>query len=271
MSITSVFSPGRYRYSSLLLRQLVITDFKLRYQGSTLGYLWSLLKPLGQFGILYLIFSVFLRIGEGIKNFPVYLLLGIVVWNFFSEVTVNSMFSVVSRSELLRKINFPKYTIVLSSAFSGLINLFFNMIVVFIFLIISKIEFDFHMLLILPVIIELFVFSLAVGFFLSTLYVKFRDINFIWEVLMQGAFYATPILYPLSRIPEKAAKVIMINPMAQIIQDMRYVLVTADTQTIGEIYNSRLVWLVPIGLTLGLMFVSGIIFKIQSKKFAERV
>ena len=88
---------------------------------------------------------------------------------------------------------------------------------------------------------------------------------------MQGAFYATPILYPLSRIPEKAARVIMINPMAQIIQDMRYVLVTADTQTIGEIYNSRLVWLVPIGLTLGLMLVSSIIFKIQSKKFAERV
>lgn len=181
------------------------------------------------------------------------------------------MFSVVSRRELLRKINFPKYTIVLSSAFSGLINLFFNMIVVFIFLLISKIEFDFHMLFILPLIIELFAFSLAVGFFLSTLYVKFRDINFIWEVLMQGAFYATPILYPLSRIPEKAAKIIMINPMAQIIQDMRYVLVTVDTQTIGEIYNSRLVWLVPIGLTLGLMFVSGIIFKIQSKKFAERV
>ena len=181
------------------------------------------------------------------------------------------MFSVVSRGELLRKINFPKYTIVLSSAFSGLINLFFNMIVVFIFLLISKIEFDFHMLLILPLIIELFVFSLAVGFFLSTLYVRFRDINFIWEVLMQGAFYATPILYPLSRIPEKAAKVMMINPMAQIIQDMRYVLVTVDTQTIGEIYNSRLAWLVPIGLTLGLMLVSGIIFKIQSKKFAERV
>lgn len=181
------------------------------------------------------------------------------------------MFSVVSRGELLRKINFPKYTIVLSSAFSGLINLFFNMIVVFIFLLISKIEFDLHMLLIIPLIIELFAFSLAVGFFLSTLYVKFRDINFIWEVLMQGAFYATPILYPLSRIPEKAAKIIMINPMAQIIQDMRYVLVTADTQTIGEIHNSRLVWLVPIGLTMGLMLVSGIIFKVQSKKFAERV
>src|SRR5258707_12230224 len=97
----------RYGYSIILLRQLVKTDFKLRYQGSLLGYAWSLLKPLMMFAILYVVFTVFLPVGKGVPHYPVYLLLGIVMWNYFNEVTTGSVDAIVGKSELLRKINFP--------------------------------------------------------------------------------------------------------------------------------------------------------------------
>src|SRR5690606_32270095 len=112
---------SKYRYSLVLLRELVITEFKLRYQGSVLGYLWSLLKPLFLFTILYFVFFHFLRIGEGVPNWPVSMLLGIVLWTFFSEITTNGLSSVVSRGDVIRKINFPKYVIVFASSISALI------------------------------------------------------------------------------------------------------------------------------------------------------
>jgi ABC-2 type transport system permease protein len=101
----------RYRYSAILLRELVITDFKLRYQGSVLGYLWSLLRPLFMFVVLYLVFTVFLPTAKDIPHKPVYLFLGIVLWNFFNEITTGSVGSILGKGDLLRKINFPKYVI----------------------------------------------------------------------------------------------------------------------------------------------------------------
>src|SRR5690348_2520218 len=102
----------RYNYSLILLRELVITDFKLRYQGSVLGYVWSLLRPLALFLILYFVFAKFLRIGDAVPHFPVYLLLGIVIWNYFAEVTNGGVSAIVGRGDLIRKLNFPKYVIV---------------------------------------------------------------------------------------------------------------------------------------------------------------
>ncbi|MGK2896606.1 MAG: ABC transporter permease, partial [Candidatus Saccharimonadales bacterium] len=113
----------RYRYSLILLKELVITEFKLRYQGSVLGYLWSLLKPLFLFTILYFVFVFFLRVGSDIPHWPVALLLGIVLWNFFGEITNNGLGSIVGRGDVIRKINFPKYVIVLASSISAFINL----------------------------------------------------------------------------------------------------------------------------------------------------
>ncbi len=147
---------SRYRYSAILLRQLVITDFKLRYQGSFLGYVWSLLKPLALFVILYIVFTKFLRIGNDIPHYAVYLLLGIVLWNFFSEATSGSISSIVGKGDLLRKINFPKYVIVMASSFSALINLFLNFIIIAIFMVISGVEITKYIILLPLIIIELF-------------------------------------------------------------------------------------------------------------------
>lgn len=263
----------KYRYSLILLRQLVVTDFKLRYQGSWLGYLWSLLRPLAFFAILYVIFVKFLKTGGNIPHFPVYLLLGVVLWNYFAEVTNLSVNSIVGRGDLIRKINFPKYVIVLAGSFSALINLGINLLVVFAFMFFTGADPSWNALWAGPLIIaELFVFSLAIAFFLSAVYVRLRDIGYIWEVFMQAAFYVTPILYALTFITDKTAQqVMMLNPMAQIIQDLRNVLVTPQSPTIGSVYENELMRLVPLAMVALAAMVAAWYFKRRSRYFAEDV
>lgn len=263
----------RYRYSVLLLRQLVKTDFKLRYQGSVLGYIWSLLRPLLLFVTLYVVFTAFLKVGNDIPHKPVYLLLGIVLWNFFGEVTTGSVGAIVGKGDLLRKINFPKYNIILAVSFSALINLALNSVVVAIFMFFNHVEPTWRSMLIFPLVVELYVLALALGFLLSALFVKFRDISYIWEVVMQAGFYATPILYPLASIPHRIAKLMILNPIAQIVQDARYTLVTQNkTTTLTKLYpNHPWIWGIPLGCTVLLFAVGSLYFRSQSKSFAEEV
>jgi len=268
----------RYRYSFILLKQLVKTDFKLRYQGSVLGYVWSLLKPLFLFATLYFVFARFLRFGDSIPHYPQYLLLGILLWNYFTEVTVGSVGAIVGKGDLLRKINFPKYVIILAGSFSAFINLILNFIVLGLFMAYGHIGLTRHALLIIPLVAELFIFALALAFFLSALFVKFRDITYIWEVAIQAAFYATPILYPLigagAKIPHEVAKLMLLNPMAQIIQDARYALINPDssTATISTLWGGdRLIWGIPLGISLITVLLAATYFRNQSKFFAEEV
>lgn len=258
----------------ILLKQLVKTDFKLRYQGSVLGYAWSLLRPLFIFIILYIVFGVFLKAkgNPPIQHYPVYLLLGIVLWNYFAEVTMGSVGSIVGKSELLRKINFPKYIIILAGSFSAFINLLINFVVIGIFMIFGHVELTWRAIIILPLIAELFVLAIGLAFFLSALYVRFRDLSYIWEVILQGAFYATPILYPLSLIPDRASKLLLLNPMAQIIQDARHVLVTPGAQTLYDFWGGdKWIWAIPLGLTVVVSLTGAVYFRSRSKYFAEEV
>ena len=253
----------------------MITDFKLRYQGSALGYVWSLLRPLFLFIILYVVFNNFLRIGSTIPHYPVYLLLGIVLWNYFLEVTNLGISSIVSKGDLIRKLNFPKYVIVLAGSFSAFINLLINFVVIAAFMAIGGVELNWSSFLIIPLMAELFLLALGMAFFLSALFVKLRDLNYIWEIFLQAAFYATPILYPLSLVIEKsdlAAKLLLLNPIAQIIQDARSVLVTTQTSTFENTFSSG-VWyrLIPVGITLVVVVTSAWYFRRQSPKFAEEV
>ncbi len=264
----------RYRYSIILLRQLVITDFKLRYQGSALGYVWSLLRPLALFVILYFVFVKFLRIGGAVPHFPVYLLLGIVAWNYFGEVTNGGVSSIVGRGDMLRKINFPKYVIVLAGSFSALINLGINLLVVFAFMMFTGADMQAQAIVFVPLlIVQLFIFSLAMAFLLSALFVRFRDINYIWEVFMQGAFYGTPILYPLdaSAVPVWVAKILIFNPVAQIIQDLRHLLITDHAVTIGMLFGNEWVRLIPVGFTVFLAAGAMYYFRKRSPNFAEDI
>lgn len=262
----------RYRYSLILLKQLVKTDFKLRYQDSVLGYVWSLLRPMFMFAILYVIFGVFIKATGDIPHYPVYLLLGIVLWNYFAEVTSGSVQAIVGRGDLIRKINFPKYVIIFAGSFSAFINLVLNFVVIAVLMVLTDTPLTWNALWMIPLIAELFIIAIALAFFLSALNVRFRDVNYIWEVILQAGFYATPILYAMSFVPAEAAKYMLLNPMAQIIQDARHVLVTPASQTIYDFWGGNwLIWLIPIGATCAFTVVAATYFRRRSKYFAEEV
>lgn len=268
MKILNAFSkPNR-----VLLRQLVSTDFKLRYQGSILGYAWSLLKPLLLFVILYIVFVYFLKIGKDIEHYPVYLLLGIVLWNFFTEMTSQSLGSIVGRGDLIRKIRIPRWIIVFSSSISALINLVLNLVIVGIFMIFNGVEISFGIFLLPLSIVEIYIFALGLSLFLAAAYVKFRDISYIWEVVLQAGFYATPILYPLSMVTiDIVQKILLMNPVAQAIQYARYNAVTEQTITSSTLFSSWIFIAIPIVLT-AVIFVLGLMyFRSQSKSFAENI
>jgi ABC-2 type transport system permease protein len=265
----------RYRYSLILLKQIVITDFKLRYQNSILGYLWSLLRPLFLFGVLYVIFVVVLQTGGDVPYFGTYLLLGLVLWNYFIEATTGSVTSIVGKGDLLRKINFPRYVIVLANSVSALINLFLNFLVIGLFMVLAGAEPNKFAFFIPLLIIELFIFSLSIAFFLSAAFVKYRDVNFIWEVATQILFYATPILYAFSFVVKKGgenlAKVFMLNPLAQIFQDIRYGLITNKTATPYSVFDGGWYWLSPFMFVVIVAVIGFGYFRKQSKSFAENV
>lgn len=264
----------RYRYSLILLRQLVITDFKVRYKGSALGYMWTLLRPLALFSILYVVFVRFLGVGGDIPHFAVYLLLGVMLWNYFVEVTNNGVSAIVGKGDLLRKLAFPRYVVVLAGSFSALINLSVNLFVISTFMAINGVPFTLNILWLIPLIIELFVFALSIAFILSALYVRFRDVNYIWELILQAGFYATPILYPVTTvaaISPLAAKLIMLNPVAQIIQDARNFVITSDSLTIANVYGNQYVRFISFAIVLVFVIIGFWYFKKKSPSFAEEI
>lgn len=265
----------KYRYPTLLLRELVKTDFKLRYQGSVLGYLWSLLRPLFLFVILYVVFVNFLKIGDNVPHWPIGMLLGIVIWNFFAEVTNTGIRSIVEQGDVIRKINFPKYVIVLASSVSAFINLCINLVVIAVFMAIDKVDVTWAALYAPIVVFELFFFSLGVAFLLGSLYVKLRDTAYIWEIIMQGMFYASIVIYPASLVIQKTnarvAELLMMNPAAQIIQDLRYLLVSQETPTLYGLSGKMWIAAIPVAIALMVFIVGAWNFRRQSPYFAEEV
>ncbi len=269
---------SKYRYSWILLRELVKTDFKLRYQGSMLGMAWSVLKPLMLFAVMYVVFVRFLRFGAGIPHFAVSLLLAQTLWAFFQEATSQGMQAIVGRGDLLRKLKFPKYIVVVSSTVSALINLVISLFVVLIFMIVNGVEFRPTILLFPLVVVELYIFALGIAFLLSTMFVKFRDIGHIWDVIMQAWFYATPIIYPLTQLINVgwlsvAKLVLMLNPIAQIIQDARYLVVTTQTETIWGLVGQQcwLLKLIPLLIIAIVLLVGVTVFRRRSPYFAEEL
>lgn len=257
-----------------LLSELVRTDFKLRYQGSVLGYAWSLLRPLMIFLILYVVFVYFLKFGSDIEHFPIYLLLGIVLWQFFADMTSQSLGSIVGRGDLIRKIRIPRWMIVFSSSISAVINLALNLVVVAVFLVFNQVDITWGILWLPFIILEIYLFALGISLLLSAAFVKYRDITYVWEVVMQAGFYLTPILYPLTMITnETFQKLILINPMAQAIQDARYFVVTQadNVVTASRIFHGGWYMLIPFVIIVVVLITGLLYFKRESKYFAENI
>ncbi|MDO8507927.1 MAG: ABC transporter permease [bacterium] len=253
-----------------LIRELAITDFKLKYKGSFFGYLWSLVKPLLLFLVLYTVFTKIFKLGNSIPDYPVYLLLGITLWGFFAETTNLCMNSIVGRGDLIRKVYFPKLILPVSSSISSLITLVLNLFVVFGFALYTHVPLTINLLLLPLVILEFYVLVLGVSFFLASLFVRFRDVGHIWDVLLQALFYATPIIYPLTLVPNRLLKIIMLNPVAQIIQDFRRIVISPKIESSVSV-NGIVLGLFPYVFTVVVFIVGYFIFQKMAVKFAEEV
>jgi ABC-2 type transport system permease protein len=253
-----------------LIKELALTDFKLKYQGSVLGYLWSLIKPLMLFLVLYLVFTRVFKLGNSIPHYPVYLLLGVVIWGFFTEITAMSLSAIVGKGDLIRKVYFPRIVLIVSGGVTSLITFILNLIIVFIFMWFTHAEINLLSPLFVLLVIELFILSIGIGLILSSLFVRFRDLSHIWEIVLQAMFYATPILYPLSLVPGPFNKIMILNPVAQIIQDSRYLLVTAQTETVWKIMSMKF-YIIPYMLPFIILIFGYILFEKSAAKFAEEV
>lgn len=212
---------------------LAKTDFKLRYFGSALGYLWSLMRPLLLFGVLYVVFTQVFSLGKAVPHYPVYLLTSIVMWTFFVEATSNNVQSLLGREGLLRKMRFPRLVIPLSVALTALFNLGMNMIAVVVFAIANGV-YPRWTWLELPVLIALLAtLAVGVGMLLSALYVRYRDIQPIWDVVSQGLFYASPVVYTAAQYKHLVHIALMVNPIAAILTQMHATWVGGGTTTVA--------------------------------------
>ena len=270
MSIPRVLN----KKNRILLSELTKTDFKLRYQGSALGYLWALLRPLMMFAILYIVFAKLLRFGDDIPHYPVYLVAGTTMWSFFTECTSQGIQAMVVRGDLIRKISFPKYIVVVSATLTAVINMLINLVVVIIFALINGVEPSWTWLLVPLSLIELYALALGISFLLGAINVKYRDITSIWDVCIQALFYAVPIIYPITMVAETsplAAKIILLNPIAQAIQDIRHNLITHETITTWNYVSNIYLQLLPIVLIIVILILAALYFRKKSKFFAEEI
>ena len=183
------------------------------------------------------------------------------------------MVSIVTRGDLLRKLNFSKEIIVISSVVGAAINYGINLLVVFVFALVNGVHLSWNCLVIIPLFIELAMISAGVAFILAALFVKYRDLGPIWEVVMQAGMYATPVIYSLTFIIQKnqftVAKLMMLNPLAQIIQDMRHYIVYSGSMRGWELYNNHIWGVIPYILPVLILIVGYSIFHKHAKKFAE--
>jgi ABC-2 type transport system permease protein len=201
-----------------LTTTLARSEFKLRYYGSALGYLWSLMRPLFFFGVLYFFFTKIIRIGEGIPHYGVYLLTGIVLWTYLGEATGNCVTCLVVREPLLRKVRFPRMVVPLSVSLTSCFNLGMNFIAVIVFALLNGIQPTWRWLEMFPIVFGFIVLATGIGMLLSALYVRFRDVQPIWEVLLQAWFYVSPIMFTAHSIAKRFSPglvhLILLNPVA---------------------------------------------------------
>jgi ABC-2 type transport system permease protein len=262
--------PSAWRSNLNLTRELAVTTFKLKYTGSVLGYAWSLVKPLLIFGMTYLVFAVFLLRGRtsAAENFPVQLLLGIVVWTFIADATGSSVSAIAGNAHILRKAYFPRWILVVASTLSATMTLVVNIALV---LLVGIPLGWFHLglqTLLLPLLfVELYLFVVGIGMLLSALFVFYRDLGHVWEILLQLLFYASAIVFPFGLVPQRFRLLMAFNPIAQIIEDMRRALVTPLIPWSGDVLGWLLV--VPCAAVCIIFGLGFLVFHRLSPKFGE--
>lgn len=244
-----------------LLRQLVKRDFKRKYKRSILGILWSFLNPLLMMGTQYLVFSTILG-NQNIPYYPVYLLIGVVTFNFFSECTSTGLVSITGNASLIQKVYVPKYIYTLSKALSAAINFAFSLIPLFIFILAMQLWPAPCFLLFFFNIGLLFIFCLGLSMFLATIMVFFRDMRFIWGVVRLAWMYATPIFYSVDKIQNETFKLVMkFNPLFHFLKVSRTLIIDRAS---ANLYS----YLWCLVSAVGMFIIGCIAFKTQQEKFS---
>ena len=252
-----------------LVREIAWTQFKLKYTGSVLGYLWSLLKPAMLFAVLYVIFvRVF---GQSANDFPLQLLVGIVLFTFFTECTSVGLGSIVGNGGLIQKAYFPRWILVVASSVTAAMTFVINVVlIVAIATPLGHLHPGLRSLAVIPLVLELYLFALGISLLLSSLFVFYRDLGHIWEILTQVLFYASAVVFPVARIPIGWVPLFFgVNPLAQIIEDVRHALVTDAVPSVATSVGA--LSLVPIGISLLLFAVGALVFRALSPSFAENL
>jgi ABC-2 type transport system permease protein len=262
--------PSPWRSNVNLTRELAITTFKLKYTGSVLGYAWSLVKPLLIFGMTYLVFAVFLLRGRTTpaQNFPVQLLLGIVVWTFIADATSSSVSAIAGNAHILRKAYFPRWILVVASTLSATMTLAVNLsLMLLVGIPLGWYHVGLQTLLLPLLFVELYMLIAGIGMLLSALFVFYRDLGHVWEILLQLLFYASAIVFPFSLVPVRFRVLMAFNPFAQIIEDMRRALVTPLIPWTGDVLGWFVI--VPIGAVCVAFALGFFVFHRLSPKFGE--
>ena len=213
---------------------LATTDFKLRFYGSVLGYAWTLVRPFAFFGVIWFVFAEIVNAGAGVKNYPAYILMALVLFQYFLGIVTASLTCLVDRQSLLRKIRFPRLVIPLSVTLASLFDLGMTLIAVFVFLIALGVYPDWGWLELIPLAAILTVFATGLGLALSVLFVRFRDMKPIWDVAGQMLFYASPILYVATSVPEQYQHMYLMNPLAVVLTQMRHAVIDPAAPTATE-------------------------------------
>lgn len=264
------------RKLSALTGTIAWSEFKLRYAGSVLGYFWSVSKPLMLFAVMYVVFSKVLRFGDGIAHYPVMLLLAIVLWTFFSETTTAGVSILVSRADLLRKVSFPSVALPVAVGITASLAMAFNLLAVLAISFAVGIEPTRYWLLLPFLLLELFLVAIGVTLVLSAMFVYFRDIGQIWEVVSQALFYGSPIIYPLALIPAGTLPtttiqwkaVVLVNPLAQIIEQSRRIMVQGSNGSLSDVLTGRWV-LVPYLLAALTLLMGGLLYRRVAPRMVE--
>jgi ABC-2 type transport system permease protein len=250
---------------------LAVTDWKLRFYGSVLGYLWTLVRPFAFFGVIYVVFTEIAKLGADIKNYGLYILFGLVLFTFFSEVTGNCLNSLVTRESLLRKMRFPRIVIPLSVAVTALLNLGMTLLAVFLFTVGAGEFPTWSWLELLPLIALLTMLSLGIGMLLSVLFIRYRDVQPIWEVLTQMLFYASPVLYVATMVPEEYQRPYLANPVAAILTEMRHAVVDPTAPAVATAIGEPVRLLIPLGVVLVFFLLGLYSFHRAAPRIAEEL
>jgi ABC-2 type transport system permease protein len=252
---------------------LAVMEFKLRFFGSVLGYLWQLMRPLLLFGVLYVVFTEFVRLGEGVRFYPAVLLTGIVLFTFFSDATSRSVTAVADRENLVRKIEFPRLVVPLAVLLIAYFNLLLNLLAVLVFVLATGVEPRVEWLALPLLLLPLGFFAGGLAMLLSALYVRFRDVQPIWEVLLQVLFYASPILYVLDILPTEQLRhlVVWFNPIATILVQARHSLIDETAPNAWDAAGGMIYLAIPGAIVLGVLVLGFWVFNREAPRIAEEL